>query len=298
MFRKREKKIYPPGTFIPMPARICCIIQLCIAFTVLFWNLSQPFVGELFHAKSKLVLFQDVMGVTANSSQLSPQKQERLIRNAERFSSLPEEQKEGINQGLQILHEQIQSSFLDKLFRSFQFIFQMPLFEKTWLILSFIIPIMLLKRVEGALQAVWLLPLLAALYAFDNRLHGYTPHPSSDMRLFPTEEALVTKFMNEPLSDNVFEQQGQLQLAWKHYLVKEWTKEKIAADPEMIERQAEDGEFAFNLARLKFISQDLQEKDHSFGIIQEPLAILSLYIFWNILFASMASRYRSQPISV
>ena len=64
MFRKRTKKIYPPGTFIPTPARVCAIIQLCVAFTVLIWNMATPFAGELFNVKSKMILYHDVMGIS------------------------------------------------------------------------------------------------------------------------------------------------------------------------------------------------------------------------------------------
>lgn len=299
MFRKREKKLYPPGTFIPMPARVCAIIQLCLAFTIVLWNLAQPFAGELFSVKSKLILYQDVMGTVPQQQELSPEKRARLERNAERFAGLPENQKEIILTGLQGVQKELQRSFFDKSLQALHILFfEIPPFEQAWLILSFIIPIMLLKRIEGAAQAVWLLPLLAALYAFDNRWHAHVRTPTEDVLLFPTEQVLVEKFLDEPLSASIFEQQKQLQQAWKMYLINIWDKQTPSNDLADANLQAERGEFAFNLARLEHIAKDRSRERYASNQTQDPLAALSLYFFWNALFACIVWKYailRDEP---
>lgn len=285
MFRKRQKKIFPPGTFIRMPARICAIIQLCLAFTIILWNAAQPFSGELFSLKSKLVLYEDITGSTPRPG-LSVEKIARLDRNAKRFEGLSEKEAEPIVAGHQKVKDLLKRSFIDKLASSWHLmLYEIPPFEQAWLILSLIIPILLLKRVEGAAQVVWLLPLLSALYAFDNRAYGHRSSPSAESMLFPTEQRLVAEFMKEPLSANVFEQQGQLQDAWKAYLIKVWTPE----DPGS-EFAAEQGEFAFNLARARAIGSERISPISGSPHIQEPLLILGLYVFWNALFASVAYR--------
>ena len=139
---------------------------------------------------------------------------------------MPDEQKEQLKSELKDLQEHLGESFFKKSSKAFSILFfEMPIYERLWLLLSLIVPIMLLKKVDGAAQLVWLLPLLAAFYAFDNRWHGSSPAPASDYQLFPTEKTLVENYLNEPLSPNIFEQQGQLQKAWKEYLIQVWNKQ-------------------------------------------------------------------------
>ena len=77
MFRKRAKKSYPPGTFIPTPARVFAILQLCIAFSILLWNASLPFMGDLYEIKSKLLLYKHVID-HPQFVRLSPLEQESI----------------------------------------------------------------------------------------------------------------------------------------------------------------------------------------------------------------------------
>jgi hypothetical protein len=284
--KRRQKKVYPPGTFIPTPARICAIIQLCLVFTVILWNAAQPFAGDLFNQKSRALLYQDVMGISLGS-ELSPERQERLQRNSERFEKLSFNQQQGLIKEYEAVQKEIQRPFLSKLKRAFHYLFyEIPPFEQAWIVLSLLIPIMLLKKVEGAHAAIWLLPLVTLCYAVDNRLNSSPPIQSAEAALFPSESLLVADYLKEPLSENVFEQPEQLMQAWKLYLVKEWTKDTL-------NKQAEDGEFAFNLARIKarHIDQSKQSKIHGFP--KEPLGILALYFFWNLFFAYTVFKTRS-----
>lgn len=290
MFRKRTKRTFPPGTFIPTPSRVCAIIQLCLAFTVLLWNLAEPFAGEIFTYKSQLLLYQDVMGIPSASLPPSEEKKERLTRNADRFHQLPKKTQQELQKGLRQVEKNLNRSFIDKLNRSLHILFyEMPTFEKAWLILSLIIPILLLKRVEGAALAVWLLPMVTACYAIDNRIQGLPNTQTAEEALYPSEKILVENYLPEPLNTNIFEQRDQLLKAWQLYLVTEWAGESPSSDPAILAKQAESGEYAFNTLRLqKMFSSPRQHPP-----LLEPLWLLALYFFWNVYFAYTAWKWRN-----
>lgn len=289
MFRKRQKKHFPEGTFIPTPARICAIIQLCLAFTVLLWNLSEPFAGELFAVKSHLLLYQDVMGIPSHEA-ISTEKQARLAQNAALFQELPAKQRQPLTAAMQAIQTELQRSFFDKLTRAMHILaFEMPPFEQAWLLFSLLIPILLLKRVEGASAAVWLLPLLTACYALDNRMYGVPHAPHGEAHLYPSEKILIEEYLNAPLSPDIFTQQAELQQAWQLYLIKAWTKQTPSQDPDIFKSQAAQGEFAFNVMRLQQRPpvKTQPTKPHN-DKSQEPLWLLAFYLFWNTYFAYTA----------
>lgn len=286
MFKKRQKKEYPPGTFIPTPARICAIIQLCLAFTIILWNFSQPFMGELFAIKSQLLLYQDVMGITTKSVE-NLERQSRLERNRERFEALALDQKEAILDNYETLRRMTDRTFWVKLKRSLTVLaFDIPIYEKIWLVLSFLLPVMLLKRVDGARNAIWLLPLLAAVYASDNYLYSPLRSPPN-AELFPSEEVIISQYVEEPRSSNIFKQSDQLLKGWKLYLIKEWAMVDPSNDPAEFVIQAEAGEFLFNMHRLKVYGspEGLLSSRESH---KEPMTLLLAYFLWNLFFAFTA----------
>ena len=291
MFRKRQKKYFPPDTFIPKPARICAIIQLCLAFSVLLWNASEPFVGEIFTLKSRLLFYQDVMGIPAKDN-ISIEKVERLNRNADRFKSLPNQTKNQLVDNYQVIQKQLQRSFLDKITSVISlFAHRISPYELAWIFFSIVISILLLKRIEGAAQAVWLLPLLAAAYAVDSRWYGTSDQLSLESRLFPSEKELIENYIKEQLSHDVFVQQEQLLNGWKRYLIVKWGHQHPSEDHMIFEKQTEDAEFNFTLARL-----ELRSKQKDFFILEKNQSIpsyplLILYFFWNTYFAYTAWTY-------
>ena len=119
----KKKKQFPPGTFIPTPARVAAIIQLCLAFSVILWCAGQPFMGELFAIKSKMILYQSVMGSPdlLKKGKDDPKLAARLERNAERFASLPLDQKQQLIRSYEQLHNKAEAPFLTKLWRSYLF---------------------------------------------------------------------------------------------------------------------------------------------------------------------------------
>lgn len=285
----RRKKEYPPGTFIPTPARVCAIVQLCLAFAIVLWNMSQPFMGELFAIKSQQLLYQDVMGLSGKAID-SPERQSRLDRNRERFHEIDPGEKQLILDKYERLGQMAGRSFWAKMERSLRIVMvEMPLYERLWLILSFILSVMLLKRVEGARPAIWILPLLAFFYSFDNYL--YSPHygGSADAKIFPKEEIIVSWYVDAPLSSNLLEQKEQLIRGWNRYLIEEWSKVPAPSDPREFAMQAEVGEFMFNVQRL--IAYGRPESIISNISYREPMVLLGMYILWNFFFAMMAWHY-------
>ena len=245
MFRKRQKKYFPPGTFTPTPARVCAIIQLCLAFSALLWNISDPFVGEIFTLKSRLLFYQEAMGLPP-SGQTNLEKKEQLTRNSERFLALPKHTKEQLLSDFEVIQKQLQRSFWDKLTSVLGlFAHKISPYELAWIFFSVAISILLLKRVEGASQAVWLLPLLAALYAADSQWYGRNDPHAFEAKLFPSENELVSNYMDSPLSEDIFEQQRQMMQGWKRYLVLKWARQMPSSDQAAFDRQVEEGEFDF-----------------------------------------------------
>lgn len=279
MFRKRAKKSFPPGTFIPTPARVAAIVQLCLAFTLLAWQGSLPFMGELFATKSRLLVYQHVLG-------------KKLESHAERFAALPERTREKILRDYDILQRQLDTPLLTKIQRALKGLWDLPILEKAWIAFAVLIPILLLKRVEGSHQIVWILPLLTLAYAIENHWQGLPVSPTAEQRLFPSEAVILQDYVGEPLKPSISEQQKQLLQGWENYLVREWAREAPAEDPQHFRQQVERGDFAFNLARLDAIKNQRASRTRK----QEPISLLALYLFWNLSFALIVHKTLKQEL--
>lgn len=275
------------------------IIHLCIVFTVLAWSAGQPFMGELYSYKSQLLLYQTVMGKGDLVEKLHPLNQEelhtKLKHNKERFSQLPTAQQQQLLKQYEQLQERSNRPWHEKLQHSLHILaFDLPAFEKLWILLSLLIALMLVFGIEGAKQAVWLLPIVVLCYSVENRLNGTTPLEPADTALFPSEKVITTQYLYTPLSPSILEQQQQLQLGWQLYLIREWAQEVPEKDQTLFQRQAEKGEFYFTLARLEKLGRE--EKQDSYVAFHErkSLATLALYLFWNFFYAFKVSRSKEQ----
>lgn len=289
MFKKKVKKEYPPGTFIPMQARVCAIIQLCLAFVVILWNASQPFMGELFTYKSQMLIYQDVIGISKSTD--SAETIARKERNHHRFETLLTSEKAQLARYYGELQQLSQRTFLEKFERSLHILaFEIPFNEQLWLGLSLILPILLLKRIEGTEQAIWLLPLLTCIYAFDNYKYAPPATLSAEAKLFPSEYVLLNEYLKQPLSSELLKQKEQLLSAWKLYLVQEWSSRFSLNKNSDIEQLAEEGEFAFNIARIKSLPPPKNIIAGKAQAGKENLFILTLYLFWNFFFAATVFR--------
>lgn len=261
MFSK--KKSISDEAFIPKPARMMAIAQLCIAFTVLLIVLGYPFMGKHYTLKSRLLVYDAVI-------------------QDPRFESLSPAIQEGLNQEKSSIVAQMGSSFLAKLATSYTKFAQIPKFKKLWLVLSIVLPILILLKIEGAARAAWVLPLLALAFALDNSRYGMRASPNADEQLYPSEQILETQYLGRKLSSNILEQKGDLLLGWHLYLIKDWAGEVPDTDPEIFKQQVKKGEFAFNLERaIRHANIALQD---SVGR-KESSILLFLYILWNTFFA-------------
>lgn len=267
MFRKRVKKPVPPGTFLPTSARVVAIVHLCMAFTLILWFASQPFMGRYFAVKSRMSLF------------------EAVFKN-ELFQEIPVYQQLELRDRYLVLQEELDISFWKKCYQSLRVVFvEIPVYEQGWLLLSVILPIYLLKRREGSWQAAWLLPILCLAFCVDNRLNEGQRVLSSEEKLFPSEEKIVAEYLSKPLSTSILEQRKQLLEGWNRYLVKEWAEQEDVTDAAI-----RKGEFLFNVARA-----DKSELPESM-IVTKPLSffVLALYLFWNVYFAWTFFLHRKQ----
>lgn len=249
MFRKRVKKEYPAGTFIATPARVMAILQLCLVFTMICWQMSKPFMGDLYQVKSKMAVFDFV------------------LKDKERFKLIPDEQRELFLGHYKVLQDQLSTPFVQKLILSFRSFGEMSPLLMVWMLLGTVVPILLLKKVEGAKQVIWLMPLLAAAYCFENRLFESPVVQTNEERLFPSESLIVTKYLDEPLSSDVFKQRDQLKAGWDRYLDREWGKGK----------GADEGLFAFNVERAFVVGSTIESGRH-----QQSIVVLALFLFWNL----------------
>jgi hypothetical protein len=279
----RRKKNFPPGTFIPMPQRLMAIAQLCFAFSLLLWYMLQPFMGEYFALRSRMLLYEYAMGTSEILKSRSDQEGKQEIR-AEFFKQLPENEQRILKEGYHRLQNYAKRSALRKFETGVRsFFIDIPPFELAWIFFSITISILILLKSEGAKQAAWLLPLIVAAYTADNQLNGnsYTKNP--DYQLFPSEEVIFKNYVHEPVALMPQEQKEQLEKGWRRYLIKDWSKDQQ-------ENQFEAGEFNFTIARLKLLHG--QPRSEWLNNFHEKLGISTLlaYLLWNTFFAWIVSK--------
>lgn len=291
MFKKRYKPPIDPAVFIPKPARIMAILQLCLAFSFVCLKLSGPFMGDLYSHKRQIQLIQLMIGDRAllSKEELVGAVAGKLERNTERFAALPDSDRSFILDRYDHLQRLTHTSFFEKSMLSLKRLLIDPHpFELAWLFLSVILSILLLKKVEGARQAVLLLPLITILYGIDNYFFGKTILPSKEESLFPKEQVLVARYLKEPLSGELMEQRTQLKSAWESYLANEWSENK----------NVENGEYLFNLARAKAMAADHAKATAWVPDRRESLFVIALYLFWNLLFVIVVFRSKQKPLDV
>ncbi len=281
MFRKRKKKIFPEGTFIPTMPRILSIIQLCLGFTALLFAASEPFMGEHFNFKSQILLHDYVMGKN-NAAQ------------AQLFDELPEEKKSSVVLSYKRLKEASNISFLNKLKNSFDIIFfKSSIFERSWILFAIIIPVLLLKKVEGATSAAWILPLIVTAYFISNEIKGKKIEVSEEIKLFPKEELLVDRYIKKNINALSFkDQQKELLNAWELYLIEDFAYETPSTHSNEFQKQVLKGEFAFNLARIERLPLPFSSKE---DLKKQPWFLMIIYLVWNSLFAALISIGKYRP---
>jgi hypothetical protein len=231
------KKHFPVGTFVGTPIRVLAILQLCVIFTYLGCVGGYPFLGEIYEIKVSRTKFESVLR-DMHWKELSEGKRAAILggyNELERRASIP---------------------FAEKIKQSMRILFiETPIYVKVWVILSIVLPIFLLLRIEGAISSVWLLPILVGLGFFGSL--GRTVELSEEEKLFPTEAELVEKYVGRPLEGGLLEQKEQLQEGWERYLLERW----VGGDMEQKAR----GQFLFNVARVEAVMRDGMDRGNGSG---------------------------------
>lgn len=277
----RRKKVFPPGTFIPFPQRILAIIQLCLAFSLILWYAAQPFLGEYFNLKSNILLYEYVLG-TSNILKSASQK-EKLKRNTDRFTSLPEEKKALIQNDYAKLYTYSTRPLLTKLLDGLKALFAVGAFEWGWIIFSILTSVLILLKIEGAEKAAWLLPILVLAGSINNQFTHHVSE-SSDIDLFPKESVIIQDYVEGQLSPHVNEQRDQLQKGWNRYLAANWSNSN----------DVEEGEFNFTLARLDKMTFQIPTDWHFFFREKTKEGLMLIYLLWNCAFAWIGGRERRE----
>lgn len=268
MFHKRKKQTFAPGTFIPTFPRVLAILQLCLAFTALLFAASKPFIEHHFNIKSRILLYDFVMGNNSNE-----------IKHL--FNSLESNQKEKILEGYTEIMKAGQLSFVTKLEHSLKLIFiQISAFERAWILFAVVISILLLKKVEGAKQAVWILPLIAFGFLLQNQVNY--GNFDSEEKLYPDEKFLSERYLKTDLKTlSITDQRSELLKAWNLYLIEYFAKELPSEDLEIYQSQILKGEFGFHIARIEKLPP-LSIENHE---KKQSLFLLAFYLIWNLMFA-------------
>jgi len=272
--------------------RFLVIIQLCLTFSVIFWFFAQPFMGEYFSIRSRMLVYEYVLG-TSNFVKNQENLKVKLERNSIRFEQLPLFEKKVITQGYQNLQNYAQRPASVKIADGLKILFfHIPPFQLAWLFFSLILGVMLLLNKTGAPQAAWLLPIIALCYGIDNHQNGKILPPSEDIGLFPSEKQIIEEYSGNRMMKSIISQ-NELKEAWDFYLVNHWTNKPKSASPLQLDsNQLEEAEFNFTTARLMFLGSakpnlwisTLHEKSH-------PI-LLALYFIWNLYFAWMMNKSR------
>jgi hypothetical protein len=270
--------------------RFLIILQLCFTFSVFLWYFTQPFMGEYFSLRSRMLLYEYAMGNGNSDFQKKQSLQgEKLSRNAQRFENLNLAQQNAIKKGYQALQSYSQRSPWTKVLDGAKVIFlYIPPFKLAWLFFATAVGILLLLNRPGARQAVWLLPLIALIYAIDNQYTGHRPIIEKDTVLFPTEQLIVKEY----LQDQNFKiiNQDELQKGWNNYLVANWSSKDSTSNSNLLE----NAEFNFTVARLMLLYEEHPHQWLDAFNEKNSYLLLCVYFFWNLCFAICLSESKKK----
>lgn len=258
MFKKRRDR-QPLRNPLAKAARLAAILQLCVAFSFLFWHGGYPFLGKIYELKEKLAVYEFVMGISQSGSP-----------NKIYFDSLPDQQKNELAKHYEILLQQREEGFLSKPAESIRhLLIDLPLFQKIWLLLALVLPVSVLLRIEGADIAIWLLPLAALAFAGDNLLWSPPSTHPVEAKLYPSEENLIRHYLGRTLSPAILDQQKDLRMSWNNYLQAEW------GDGDL-----QKGAFRFQKARIDAWAGSNSASWEIWNVRQSGFW-LALYLLWN-----------------
>jgi hypothetical protein len=226
-------------------------------------------MGKLFEVKSRTLIHEHVM-------------------RSPHFENSKD--KDWVIQEYETFKRHNQPTFIAQTLESFYLLFfEIPLFEKMWIVFSVILTIMALKKREGIQQAIWILPLITMAYSIDNQKYGTSQVESADRKLFPSEKELLERYIKEPIQENILSQHRQLRVGWEYYLSEDWVKEKPSTDRNIYKEQVQRADLEFSLARLRLIPLHMPHFRENF-YKKQSIGFLVIYMIWNLLVAWQVSR--------
>lgn len=242
---------------IPKSWRIVCIIQLCFAFTTLLWILGTPFTDELYKNKKALTSITWLTDLESNQ-----------------YQNLTSPQKAKLEQIHNSALKAMQTTFLQKSAKSVESLFrQTPISKLTWLTLAFLLPLLVMKQVDGGRELFWLFPLLSLLYIWQV---APMKQPES---LIPEESYLEQRYLSAPISGTVTEQREQLEEAWKNYVIAEWSQRG----------ESKDEKFANGMYHFVFEST---VREWEAPPAKPGIFTVAGYLVWNLIAATVLSMRR------
>lgn len=238
-------------------AKVYCILQLCVVFTVLCGYLAYPFLGEVFSFKKLEAPYLFLRGEN----------------NLNRFEMLSSEEKEKLALGESNLKTRLNRPYFQKLKDALYIFIEVSPLKTVWILLGVILPLLILLQIRGAISAIWLLPVIAVAFAFENITWGVPQQEDPDEKLFPSEKYLIQNYLDGKFPLSVLEEKTALEKGFKKYLKAEWGN-----------GNNDDGAFNFILARIQAREKVnyLQKTDWR---QKEPLIFLLIFVAWNFLIA-------------
>lgn len=268
---------------MPKRVRVCAIFQLCFTSSWILLLFLAPFTGDYWNTRASLLLYETVTGI--GEGRFIPQ--EKLLRHQERFRELPAFIQTRVLDGYRHLEQEAQLPVRRQLERAFRLLtHQEAPFLQIWLLAGMILPVLLLLRKEGSVQAIWLLPVIAACYVLSHSFYSSANPPAADAALFPTEETL--REFEDPTAYYSSEY-ARMQHAWNRYLMMHWSPEGRT------ESSLEDAEYQFTLARVQakmaYAQSEIgRDAASRLPFPQRSSLFLGFFLLWHLFFAYTVER--------
>lgn len=291
------KKVINEAVFIPKSARILTIIHLCLVFAYLSWHFLGPYFSSHFERKSQTAIVLSLMGDPSLSDYvggISTEKISLLQRHSERFRQLSKEDQAFLElqyARLANLQKGPESISFSRLTQDF---LNTPIYLFGWIVFSIMLCFLILLRIEGAVAASFLIPILAFAYSFSNFTTAPLPSPAADTHLFPSEDTILTHYIYDPLPEDIALQQEMLKSGWEAYLLDKWGGETRGNDSLKFNKALaiEDAEYRFTLARFRLLSKEPSQVVNTDTRLS-PLLLLC-FVLWSLCFASSINTIKAR----
>lgn len=239
--------------------KILIIIQLCLAFSFLFWLFIQPYVKNYVLKKTEAALY------------------ETLFSKNEMFSALDAQTQALLQNGYETINLRKNATFFSQL--KFAFHETHPL-AFAWLFFALVVSFLLLFHVKNAPFIAWILPSLVVFYAIFLAFEK----PKLSSSIFPSENYVLQKYTSN--NDSQLSDKDRLRSGWQRYLITEWAHENPSENKEVLDSQLDKALFAFNVERLLRIREGKGDSVILLGFYNRPSLInVIFYFIWNIFFA-------------